>query len=44
MIPITDFLKDFLKMDEKEEDNIQEFVENVFSDGMKIDLAFDKLF
>lgn len=44
MIPITDFLKDFLKMDEKEEENINEFVENVLRDGMKIDLAFDKLF
>jgi len=44
MLPITDFLKDFLKMDEKEEDNIKEFVENVFRDGMKIDMAFDKLF
>ena len=44
MLPITDFLKDFLKMDEKEEENINGFVENVFRDGMKIDLAFDKLF
>ena len=44
MIPITDFLKDFLKMDEKEENKIQDFVEKVFSDGMKIDFAFDKLF
>ena len=44
ILPITDFLKDFLKMNEKEEENINEFVENVFRDGMKIDLAFDKLF
>ena len=44
MVPITDFLKEYLHIDEKEEDNINEFVGNVLGDGMKIDLAFEKLF
>ena len=44
MIPITDFLKDVLKIDEKEEKDIKEFAKSVFLDGLKIDLAFDKLF
>ena len=44
IIPINDFLKDYLKMDEKEEDNINEFVGNVLGDGLKIDAAFEKLF
>jgi len=44
MIPITDFLKDVLKIEEKEEKDIKEFAKSVFLDGLKIDLAFDKLF
>ena len=44
IIPITDFLKNALKIDEKEETNIEEFTKSVFQDGLKIDLAFDKIF
>ena len=44
IVPITDFLKDALNIEEKEETNIEEFTKSVFKDGLKIDLAFDKLF
>jgi Mg-chelatase subunit ChlD len=44
IIPITDFLKNALKLDEKEETSIEEFTKSVFQNTMKIDLAFDKLF
>ena len=43
MIPITEFLKDVINIDEKEEENINEFVGNVLRNGIKIDLAFDQL-
>ena len=43
MIPITEFLNDAFKIDEKEEEDIQEFVGNVLSHGVRFDLAFDKL-
>ena len=44
IIPITDFLKDALKIDEKEETDLEEFTKSVFQDGLKFDLAFEKLF
>ena len=43
MVPITDFLKDCINIDRKDEDNIKDFVGNVFGDGMKIDMIFEKL-
>ena len=42
-MPITDFLKDCININEKEEDNIKDFVGKVLEDGIKIDLAFEKL-
>ena len=44
MVPITDFLKECIQIDEKDEDNINDFVWNVLGDGLKIDKAFEKLF
>jgi hypothetical protein len=44
MVPITDFLKECIQIDEKDEDNINDFVGNVLGDGLKIDKAFEKLF
>ena len=44
MVPIIDFLKDCLQFDEKDEENINEFVWYVLGDGMKIDLEFEKIF
>ena len=44
MVPITDFWKDCLQFDEKDEENINEFVWYVLGDGMKIDLEFEKIF
>ena len=44
MEPITDFLKKCIQLDEKDEDNIKDFVGNVLGDGLKIDKAFEKLF
>lgn len=43
IVPITDFLKDCININEKEEDNIKDFVGKVLEDGIKIDLAFEKL-
>jgi len=43
VIPITDFLKEVLKIDEKEEEDINEFSKSVFQDYLKIDTAFEKL-
>ena len=43
-IPIYDFLKNVVKIEEKEETDIKEFVKNVFKDGIKIDMAWDKMF
>ena len=42
-VPITDFLKDCIDINEKDEDNIKDFVGNVLGDVAKIDLAFEKL-
>ena len=43
MIPITDFLKNQLKIDEKNEENINYFTKKVFGGGLKIDAAFEEL-
>ena len=43
VVPITDFLKDCIGINEKEEDNIKDFVGGVLEDVAKIDLAFEKL-
>ena len=43
IVPITNFLKDFIDINEKDEDNIKDFVGKVIGDGIKIDLAFEKL-
>ena len=43
IVPITDFLKDCIDINEKDEDNIKDFVGNVLGDVAKIDLAFEKL-
>ena len=44
MIPITDFLKECIQIDEKYEDNINDFVANILADGLIIDKVFEKLF
>ena len=43
-ISIDDFLKNVVKIDEKEKTDIKEFVKNVLKDGIKIDMAWDKMF
>ena len=43
MVPITDFLKDCINIERKDEDNIKDFVGNVLGDGAKIDLIFQNL-
>jgi len=43
MIPLTDFLKDVIKIDEKDEENVHDFIGKVLGDGLKFDMAFDKL-
>ena len=43
VVPITDFLKDCIDINEKDEDNIKDFVGNVLRYVAKIDLAFEKL-
>ena len=43
IVPITNFLKDCIDINEKDEDNIKDFVGKVIGDGIKIDLAFEKL-
>ena len=43
MIPITDFLKDVIKIDEKDEENVHDFIGKVLGDGLKFDMDFDKL-
>ena len=42
--PITDFLKDTLNLDEKEETSVDKFIKRMFQEIMKIDVTFDKLF
>ena len=42
--PITDFLKDTLNLDEKEETSVDKFIKRTFQEIMKIDVTFDKLF
>ena len=44
MIPMSEFLQNVVQRDEKDENNIQEFVNNVMGDAIKIDDAFNKLF
>ena len=43
IVPITDFLKHCIDINEKDEDNIKDFVGGVLEDVAKIDLAFEKL-
>jgi hypothetical protein len=43
MVPITDFLKECIKIGRKDEDNIKDFVGNVLGDGAKIDMIFQNL-
>ena len=43
-IPITKFLTDVIKIDEKDEKDIKTFVWNVLGDGIAIDKAFDQIF
>ena len=43
MVPITDFLRDCININEKDEDNINDFVRNVLGDGLRIDKAFEDL-
>ena len=43
IVPITDFLKDCINIERKDEDNIKDFVGNVLGDGAKIDLIFQNL-
>ena len=42
--PINDFLNNYLKIDKREEKNVKDFSKNVFEDGVRIDLAFEKWF
>jgi len=42
--PITDFSKDTLNLDEKEETSIDKFTKRILQEIMKIDVTFDKLF
>ena len=42
--PIDDFLNKFLKIDKREEKNVNEFVNNVLKDEGRIDLALEKWF
>ena len=43
-IPITQFLSDVIKIEEKDEKDIKTFVGNALGDGLMIDKAFEKLF
>ena len=43
-ISMTDFLKKFIKTNEKEEKNVAEFVQNVLGDAKKIDNIFNNLY
>ena len=43
MIPMAEFLQNIVQRDEKEENNVKEFVSNVMGDAIKIDDAFNKL-
>ena len=42
--PIDDFLNKFLKIDKREEKNVNDFVNNVLQDEGRIDLALEKWF
>ena len=42
--PINDFLNKYLKIDNRQEKNVKDFSKNVFEDGVRIDLAFEKWF
>ena len=42
-IPITDFLKKFIKTNDKEEKDVKEFVKNTLKDAKNIDNVFNKL-
>ena len=42
--PIEDFLNKYLKIDKREEKNVNDFVNNVLKDERRIDLALEKLF
>jgi hypothetical protein len=42
--PITDFLKDTLNLEEKEETSDDKFINRMLQEIMKIDVTFDKLF
>ena len=40
---INDYLKNVVKIDEKEENNIEEFVQDTLGNALKINLAWDKM-
>lgn len=43
-MPITQFLSDIIKIEEKDEKDIKTFVGNALGDGLMIDKAFEQLF
>ena len=43
MVQINEFLKDFININELDEDTINDFVGNTLENGMKIDLIFDNI-
>ena len=43
-MPISQFLRDIIKIKEEDEKDIKTFVGNALGDGLMIDKAFEKLF